>query len=89
MNGPDGKRFPWGKIDDVHCLLEYEIVEFTPKDPETWPAPVMYLPYVGGRDTGETYKTLDQALVGAIAYKYSPHTVAALYACKVLGIPVP
>ena len=73
MNGPDGKRFPWGKILDIHWLEEHSaIVEYSENKTEN----VFFHPYVYDASTGEYKDTnrgnlsLDAALAGAIAYRH-------------------
>lgn len=69
-NGPDGRRFVWGRIKEVHEVGPYEIVEF---EPSTWdtknPPANEFHPYVDGKDTSVVAPTLDGALCLAIAFR--------------------
>lgn len=85
---PDGSRFPWGVITQVHKVGSYQIVEY--REDEVWDSHGMMLfhPYIDGRDTCHDYHSLDAALIGVIAYRADgPNTRADRYICKMLGIP--
>lgn len=83
MNGPDGRRFPWGPIQHVHAIGTIEIVEFTwraiSNDPGMEGA-TGFAVYINGKDAGRTATTLDSAVVLAIATKRDGlNTQAAMF----------
>jgi hypothetical protein len=82
MNGPDGNRFPWGRIVRTHAIGDYEIIE------AVWDCPYSpslhgtlgFFPYAHGESIHRHYRTLDDALVGVIAYRREgPNGRAAEY----------
>jgi len=59
------ERFVWGKITERHIVGPYEIVEHIQKhDGHTG-----FHVYVNSKDTNRNYRTLDEALLGAIAFR--------------------
>jgi hypothetical protein len=88
LQAPDGKRFPWGPIDAVHVMGPYAIVEYRNDasgntfQREVWAehGQTRFHPYIDGRDTSCSYRSLDSALVGAVAYRREgPNGRAAFY----------
>ena len=92
MNGPDGKRFPWGRIVQVHSVDVYDIVEFIWKDIKggTTNGKRGFAVMVAGKDAGVSAPTLDGALLLAIAYKAEGgrSSQAGYYMAKMLGLEV-
>lgn len=86
---PDGSHFPWGAIDAVHEVGEYQIIQYrrdtsdhTASQPEVWArhGETVFRPFLNGRDTSRAYDSLDSALVGVIAHKREgPNSQAAMY----------
>ena len=84
---PNGDRFAWGPVQAVHTVGEYDIVEYLDdrsnfgREVEWAPhGQTMFHPYINGRDTHRSYRTLDSALVGVIAHKREgPNGQAAEY----------
>ena len=82
--GPDGRKFPWGPIDETHVIGPYCIVEFR-RDAsrmdrsESWAQhnETQFHTYVRRNtidgwewdDTHHTWHSLDAALAHAIAYR--------------------
>lgn len=84
---PSGRKFPWGRIEQTHYILNVEIVEYV-KDNSNLGNPnaktdgehgqLFYHPFIDGRDTSRGYNTIWSALVGAIDYmRRGPNSQAA------------
>ncbi len=69
--GPDGKRFVWGHIVDVHEIGRYQIVEAVPNRPRGEDKSAFnqreFFVYVDNEDVNSYATSLDQALLIAIA----------------------
>ncbi len=86
--------FVWGPIVEVHEVGDYQIVEYNPQifyrcsgtgkyDFDR----TLFHPYINYNDTGHSYKSLDQALIGTIALKHDGlNSQAAYYFYKMIGI---
>lgn len=96
-NGPDGRKFTWGPIDAIHQVGPYTIVEYrrdnsntTSADPDGLAAShdqTHFHPYIDGKDTAQSFLSLDQALIGAIAYRHEgPNTRAPGYIYSMLDM---
>lgn len=73
-------RWVWGGWIDVHTIGQYSIVEYKSKSNET-----LFHPYVNGKDTNIGFDSMDEALTGAIAYKYEgPNCHAHKYFMRAL-----
>ena len=74
-------EYTWGKVVNIHCVGEYQIVEAI-KDNEThWHG------YIDYKDTNVSYSSLDSALVGCIGIKYEGgNGRAAMYFNKMVGM---
>lgn len=74
-------EYTWGKVVNIHCVGEYQIVEAI-KDNEThWHG------YIDYKDTNVSYFSLDSALVGCIGIKYEGgNGRAAMYFNKMVGM---
>lgn len=94
-HAPDGRTFPWGPIQQVHQISGIQIVEYL-ADNSTIANPSEHTysehgqprfhPYLDGRDMGMSFTTLDNALVGAIAYRREgPNSRAATYFNRMTG----
>jgi hypothetical protein len=69
VNGPDGKKFVWGKIVQIHEVGHYQIVEHrAPSRSANFT--LLFHVYVDGRDASRAGKSLDEALALAIAYRH-------------------
>ncbi len=85
IEAPDGRRFPWGPIQQIHTVGDFAIVEFLDdrskfdaEDSWAGHGDTMFHPYIDGRDTSRSYGSLESALVGAIAYRRrGPNSQAA------------
>jgi hypothetical protein len=90
MNGPDGKRFTWGKIVQVHHIESYEIVEAKVEGDWETTGPLVgkphnrFFPFVNGKDTCMSTTDLDGALATAIAYRHGDVSGAAIYFMRML-----
>lgn len=82
--------FVWGEVIDIIVAGEYQIVEYHPRDVGTQeidPTKKRYSCYIDYASTGHGYCTLDEALVGVVAYKHEgPNGRADDYFCKMVGI---
>lgn len=56
--------FFWGFVIKVHSIGEYDIFEYEDK---TNVDKIMFHPYVNGKDTHNSFQTLDEAIVFSIA----------------------
>ena len=70
-------KFTWGRVMDRHEVGPYEIVEFHPHEigSSARPRPVdtskvEFHGYIDGKDTNESWNTLDEALVGMIVRRH-------------------
>lgn len=72
------KEFPWGVPIRIHTLGKYDILEFKKwmfKDgrqmiPRMAEEKSTYHAYISGQDIGQSYSSLEKAIIGAIAYHY-------------------
>ena len=85
-------RFGWGQVICVHTVGEYDIIEYIPNQSsnvadEDYDSSPCFHPYVDGCDISQSFHSLDQALVGAIAYKAEgPNGRAATYFFKMIEV---
>lgn len=98
--GPKPQRFPWGLIVDVHVVGPYALLEYDSSKPGNaepgWKSERMFSGYVhepenkradarGWRDIGQSFHSLDAALVGCIAYRAEgPNAQAASYFMRMI-----
>ena len=77
------KEFTWGNVIKIHCIGEYQIVEYIDKrDKKTY-----YHGYINYIDTNHSYLSLDSALIGCIGYKHEGgNGRAAMYFEKMIGL---
>lgn len=76
------KEFTWGNVIKIHCIGEYQIVEYIDKrDKKTF-----YHGYINYNDINRSYLSLDSALIGCIGYKHEGgNGRAAMYFEKMIG----
>lgn len=76
------KTFVWGKIINIYTIGDYQIIEYISDKDET-----LFHIYINFSDTNWSVRTLDQALVAAIAYKQEgPNSSAHRYFFKMLDM---
>lgn len=77
------REFKWGFVVEVHCIGEYQIVEYVnQKDNKTY-----YHGYINYTNTNCSYLSLDSALIGCIGYKYEGgNGKAAMYFEKMIDL---
>ena len=76
-------EYPWGKVIKVHCIGEYQIVEFI----ENNESKTHYHGYMNYNDTNTSYNSLDSALIGCIGIKYEGgNGKAAMYFCRMVDM---
>ena len=76
------REYHWGKVLEIHCIGEYQIVEAIKDDGK-----VHYHGYINYKDTNTSYCSLDSALVGCIGRKHEGgNGKAAMYFCKMIGM---
>lgn len=77
------KEFTWGNVIKIHCIGEYQIVEYMNKrDYGTY-----YHIYINYMDLSHSYSSLDAALVGCVGCKYEGRgSRAAMYFEKMIGL---
>lgn len=89
-------NFTWGKVVAIHEVGEYQIVEYVPNQSSNVSDadyaerlakhPTSFHPYIKGDDTSRSYHSLDEALVGVIAYRHDGlNSQAAGYFGKMIG----
>ena len=77
------EEFTWGKVIDIHCIGEYQIIEYESK---TAPKHLWHT-YINYADTNNSYMSLDSALIGCIGRKYEgANGKAAMYFEKMIGL---
>ncbi len=75
-------QFTRGYVVKIHCIGEYQIVEWIDKDNKTY-----WHVYINYISTNTAYYSLDEALVGAVGYKYEGgNGRAAMYFSRMIGI---
>lgn len=77
------REFTWGNVIKIHCIGEYQIVEYINKmDSKTY-----YHGYINYSDINNSYLSLDSALIGCIGYKHEGgNGKAAMYFEKMIGL---
>ena len=77
------KEFTWGNVFQIHCIGEYQIVEYIgERDSKKH-----YHGYINYSDTNHSYSSLDSALIGCIGYKHEGcNGKAAMYFEKMIGM---
>ena len=74
-------EFVWGNIISVHLIDDYQVIEFNDRDDVK-----RYQPYVDFKDTHCSYESLEEAIVGAISYKYDGcNSRADIYFWRMVG----
>lgn len=74
-------EYTWGKVVNIHCVGEYQIVESIKDNEIHWHG------YIDYKDTHVSYSSLDSALVGCIGIKYEGgNGRAAMYFNKMVGM---
>lgn len=90
------KNFVWGRIVAVHEVGEYQIVEYVRNQhgnesddeyaSDLAQHPTSFHPYIKGDDTSRSYRSLDEALVGVVAYRHDGlNSQAAHYFGRMIG----
>ena len=76
-------EYSWGKVTKVHCIGEYQIIEYESK---TAPKHLWHT-YINYADTNNSYMSLDSPLIGCIGRKYEGvNGKAAMYFEKMIGL---
>jgi hypothetical protein len=90
-----GHPFTWGQLLEIHTLGRYQFVEYYGHEyKDGHPTgglnkTTTFSLYVDGKSTSHSYNSLEEAMVGAIAFGSLERNEArwmTLAACKVLGI---
>lgn len=77
------EEFTWGRVIDIHCIGEYQIIEYESK---TAPKHLWHT-YINYTDTNSSYMSLDSALIGCIGQKYEgKNGKAAMYFEKMIEL---
>lgn len=77
------EEFVWGHIINIHCIGEYQIVEYRDKDTHE----IFWKGYVNYEDTHRAYSSLDSALIGCIGIKYEGFGGgASIYFRRMIGL---
>ena len=76
-------EFSFGKVINIHCVGEYQIVEYKSKiNDKTY-----YHGYINYRSIHMSYDSFDAALIGCIGHKYEGNDGKAdIYFCKMIGL---
>jgi hypothetical protein len=77
------EEFTWGRILDIHCVNNYQIIEYENKGTKE----ILWHGYINYNDINISYQSLDSALIGCIGYKYEGgNGRAASYFEKMIGL---
>lgn len=75
------KEYHWGHVIAVHCIGEYQIIEYVKAGEMLWHG------YINYKDTNCSYSSLDSALIGCITRKHEgANGHAHEYFCKMVGL---
>lgn len=82
------EEFHWGKVIKTHTIGEFQIIEyeaiFNGKNEG-----IRFHPYINFNDTNYSYYTLDEAIIGVIAYKHDGYnSQAAMFFTKMIGTEI-
>lgn len=83
-----GQPFTWGEVIRIHTIGEYDIVEFYRWDEKgkADTTDISFHCYLNGKSVSQSWSSLDEALVGLIAYKHEgPNSKAATYFMRMLA----
>lgn len=83
------RNFVWGKALNFHEIGPYTVIEYRDNTADTRPLQRMFHVYVNGEDTRRSFRSLKQALIGAIALDALGTNVgdhAANLIIKMLGV---
>ena len=96
MSSPLEKgAFPWGRIVDTHTIGPYTIIEYAERGADNHPTHprketgrnLFHVPIRPDGHSGESYASLDLALIGSIDRRVNDGSSrATYYAAAVLGI---
>lgn len=76
-------NFVWGEIQKVHTVGDIQIVEYASRHEDN---KTQYHIYVDGKDSRLASNTLDEAILGALGFKYDGrNSQFAYFALKMLG----
>ena len=79
------EMFCWGRVKAIHRMSDIEIIEYWPWSENGFSSKEEF--YINGFSVSTS--TLDTAIVMGLDMKYNGYgSNAAVYACKVLGIPI-
>ena len=79
-------EFNWGIVTNVHCVGEYVIFEYISNSKDS-KGITFYHAFMDYKNISISYHTLDQCLIGTIAYKYDGiNSKAANYFYKMIGM---
>ena len=77
------EEFSWGRVVKIHCIGEYQIVEYVDRRDHT----TRYHGYINYTDASNSYSSLDAALVGCVGCKHEGRGGrAAMYFEKMIGL---
>jgi hypothetical protein len=90
------EKFPWGRVIQIHAIGPYEIVEYAergadnhPTHPRVETGQIMFhvnTTHLPDSWTGESFDSMDRALIGCIDKARNGSTRATPYAARVLGL---
>lgn len=101
MNGPDGKKFVWGKVRRIHSIdcptvgkdgrivLSEKVNVYDIVEYVVKDGQVAFHPYVNGKDTHWSFLSMEGAILHAIGAVYGGPDAESCgrFAMKVLGVP--
>lgn len=80
------KQYNWGQVIETHTIGEYQIIEAVEKGSNS---KRLFSAYLNFKSISCSYYSLDEALVGLLAYKYDGcNSRADGYFCKMIGLGV-
>jgi hypothetical protein len=73
-----------GRVVEQYEIGAYRIVEYAPRDGGA----NGFAAFIDGRDIGQSWPTLERAIVGVIAYQYDgPNSQAGEFFARMVGLP--
>jgi hypothetical protein len=56
------EEFPWGRVIDIHCIDNYQIVEFE----RNFTNKLLWHGYIDYKDSNKSFESLNSALIGCM-----------------------
>jgi len=90
LDGHEWGNYIWGRVTNVWKIGDYGILEYIDDEGKEIES-IRYHPFIveknGWKDTNNSYLTMEEALVGVIAYRFDGlNSQAAGYFAKMIGL---